>query len=390
MSKQWVMCISGIPDGMSHDPQIRWWRVDLGRDEADAVSRAIASRCINQGRLVRELETRLAARLEVPHAVVTSSGSAALYLALKACGVGEGDEVIVPAHTFIATAHAVLLCGARVRLVDVCPDRPLMDATALEASITDSTRAIVPVHLNGAACDMALIRATAEKHGLAVVEDAAQAFHSRNADGWLGTQSQAGAFSLSITKLLTAAAGGFVATRDRGIDEQMRRLRNHGALLTADNVFDYFGFDLKLTDLQAAVALQQLEKLEAHIKALKDVYTFYAEALSDLGYLRMLEVRMEAGELPLWAQVLCAQRDKVAARLAERGIESRPFHPCLASSPHLGCPGPFPSAEFFAAHGLTLPSGPNQSPEDLARVVEVLHDLGRELTEPLGPWEPGA
>lgn len=137
---------------------VPWWNTELGEAEIDGVAKAILGRHINQGELCSELERQLAQRLGVPHVAMTTSGSAALALSLMACGVGRDDEVILPALSYIATAHAVLLAGARVRLVDVRPDRPLIDPALIEAAITPRTKAILPVHLNGAACNMAAIR----------------------------------------------------------------------------------------------------------------------------------------------------------------------------------------------------------------------------------------
>lgn len=358
---------------------VPWWFTDLGDDEIGAITDAIRARHIQCGPVCAELEQRLAAVLGVPHVVMTSSGSAALAMSLLACGVGSGDEVIVPAATYIATAHACLLTGAEVKLVDVLPDRPLIDPVAVEAAVTGKTRAVIAVHLNGAACDMAAIDAVAGRHGLMVIEDAAQAFGSRNEAGLLGTQAHAGAFSMSIAKLIATGEGGFVAARDAQTYAKLLELRNQGVQSIARNLFDGFGFNFRLTDMLAAMGLAQVAKLPTKIEAVKRLYSHYFEGLTDLPYLRMLEMRMGAGEVPLWAIVLCAEREKAVELLERRGIQTRPVNPCLNASPHLANPGRFPNAERFCASGLRIPSGPDQSPANQERTIEALHDMAGEM-----------
>lgn len=359
--------------------RIPWWWTDIGQAEVRRVAQAIRDRHINRGPVCQELESRLAKVLGVPHVVLTSSGSTALLMSLLACGVSPGDEVILPAETFIAGAHAALLLGAKVRLVDVLPDRPLIDPARIQAAITPRTRVVLPVHLNGMACDVAAVKSVADEHGLRVVEDAAQAFAS-GADGQpAGTLGDLGAFSMGITKLITTGEGGFVATRSPGMYDKLLRLRNHGTRAIADNRFDELGFNFRMTDLQAAMGMAQLQRLQEKISAHAALYTFYQDAVADLHYLRLIPVHMERGEIPLWICALCSQREQVIALLAERDIEARPFHPCLADSRHLDATGGFPNARLFADHGMTLPSGPGQPEANLQRVADALHEVSDKI-----------
>lgn len=365
---------------------IPWWKQDLGDAEVEAVTRAIRERHINQGPVCRELEQRLAGQLGVPHVVAVSNGSQALLMALLACGVGPGDEVIVPAFTFIASAHAVLLLGASVRLVDVRRDRPLIDVDRIEAAITKKTKVIMPVHLNGRACDMAAINAVAARHGLRVVEDAAQAFCSRGPAGWLGTQADAGTFAMDMVKLMTTGEGGFIAVRDEELYTRLIRLRNQGVLPSASRVFDAFGFNFKFPDVLAAIGLAQASRLERRMQAVREVYRRYEGGLADLGFVRLLPVRTGAGELPMWVEVLSAERDRVEALLKQEGITTVPLPPCLAESGHLRAAGMFPNATFYGRHGLVLPCGPDQPPEAIDRVIEALHGMAAKIR---GRPEPG-
>lgn len=354
--------------------RIPWWRTDLGDAEVDAVTRAIRERHVNHGPVCGELEARLAEVLSVPHVTVTTSGSISLLLSLLACGVGPGDEVIIPAATFIAPAHAALLLGAKVRLVDVLPDRPLIDPRAVGAALSSRTKAVVAVHLNGRACDIDAIRTAVSGSGARVIEDGAQALQSRGPRGWLGTRSDLGAFSMGVTKLITTGEGGFVVTTDAAMHERLTKLRNHGVLAIADNVFDDLGCNFRLTDMQAAVGLAQLKQLPEKTAALRRLYRLYADGLKDVPGIDLLEVHVDDGELPLWAEVVCERRDEVRSQLAARGIGAKAFHPALSRSAHLDG-GEYPNAERFASTGLTLPSGPNQREEDVREVVAALREI---------------
>ena len=365
---------------------VPWWRTELGEAEIEALAQAIRQRHINQGPLCRQLEEQLAARLEIPHVATCCSGSVALYLALAACGVQAGDEVIVPAMSFIATAHAVLLRGAVVRLVDVLPEKPLIDADQIEQAVTERTRAIIAVHLNGAACDMEKINSIAKRHHLKVIEDAAQAFASTGPLGPLGTLGDVATFSMSIAKLMTTGEGGFVATRDAHIHERILKLRNQGVNNVSDNVFDDFGFNFRFNDMLASVGLAQLGALPQKVEAARRTYEFYRDQVGDLDFLRMMDADIDGGEVPLWSQVFCADRERVVALLEERGIQTRPINPPLCDSPHLGGEGAFPNARRLSRGMLGLPSGPHQDPSDLQRVVDALHDISDEM--PVLPVSP--
>ena len=360
------------------DRQIPWWRTDLGDAEIAAVARAIREHHINQGPVCEELERRLAELLDVPHVVTVANGSQAILAALLACGVGPGDEVIVPACTFIAGANAAALLGAKVRLVDVCRDRPVIDAGQAEAAVTGHTKVILAVHLNGRACDVAALNEIAARHGVKVLEDSAQAFCSRNDRGCLGTQADLGTFSMGLTKLITTGEGGFVAVRDEAMYTRLLRLRNQG-VLRGENTFAEPGLNFKLTDVQAAIGLAQVARLDERIAAVTRVYRFYEERLADLDHVRLINVRVDGGELPLWAEVICSERERVAAALLESGIRTTPYPPCLAESEHLSAAGEFPNARAFCERGLVLPCGTHQPEEDLRRVADALHQIVPEI-----------
>lgn len=359
----------------AHD--ISWWRTSFGADEAEAIAAAIRAEHISQGPVTAEFERRLAEILGVPYVVTTTSGSTALFMALKACDIGPGDEVILPSRSNIATPHAVLLAGATPVLVDCKPDLPIIDTDAIESLITSRTRAIIPVHLNGRAADMRVIHAIASKHGLRIVEDAAQALCSRNDSGPLGTQSCIGCFSLSVAKIISTGQGGYLATRDETLAKRLVGMRTHGVTDFINVTYSEVGFNFRLTDIQSSIGLVQLDRLSRRIEHVKEVYRMYEQGLSDLPFITMVPVNVEAGEIPIYIEVLCQNRQRLMDYLRARGIQARPFQPDLNTAAHLHTSRAFPNSRRFGEEGLCLPSGGEQPLENVCRVIQTLHDFAK-------------
>jgi len=360
--------------------EIPYWRTELRSEERDAAAGAVEQGALSMGRITASFEDELAEFFGVPYAVCTTSGSSALFLACGGLGLGPGDEVILPNRTFVATAHAVMLTGAKVRLVDVRPDCTIIDEDRIAAAITPRTRAICAVHLNGNNADMDRIRALARKEGLFVFEDAAQAFASRSRQGYLGTQSDAGCFSLGVTKLITTGQGGVVLAHSPEMAERLRRFRSHGVFDTYDARYERFGFNLKYTDIQASIGRVQLGRVAEKIARHKLVHAQYVEGLAGLPHLRMLEVDLAAGNVPLWAEALVADRENAIRLLGERGIQVRPFLPNLSEATHLDARDEdFPNSRPFAKHGIFLPSGPDLPPQAVERTIDAVRALGGQL-----------
>lgn len=358
---------------MNTSMKVPYWKTTLGDAEVENIRQSILAGSVGMGRVTEELERRFAATLGVPYAVCTTSGSAALYLAVVAAGVGPGDEVLVPNRTFMATAHAVLLAGGTVRLVDVHPGDTLIDEDALERRITPKTKAIIVVHLNGNSVDMARVHRAAKRRGIAVIEDAAQAFYSKDKGGFLGAQSDLGCFSLGITKLITTGQGGVVVTRRPELYEKLRLLRNHGVADTFLAEYQRFGFNFKFNDVLASIGLVQMDKLEEKRLAHLRLYHFYRAALAGVGDIEVMTVKKNEGNIPLWVEALVKDRDATVRHLAENDVQVRLFLPDLDRSSHLGPQGcDFPNSRRFSRDGIFLPSGPDLPLEAAARTVEVL------------------
>jgi len=354
---------------------IPWWRINFGEEEMRRVATAINNENISQGPVVVEFERLLAEYLGVPYVVATTSGSMALLMSLMVAGVGYGDEVIMPNRTWIATAHAPVMLGAKVVLVDVEVDRPIIDATKIEEAITPRTKVIMPVHLCGRSADMLEINRIARKHGLRVIEDAAQALGSCNGDGLLGTQSDMGCFSLSVAKIIATGQGGFIVTGDQKLYEKLVAIRTHGVGSVIDADWKQLGFNFRFTDILASIGIAQLECLDERIKKIKAIYSRYSDGIKGLHNLTLIPVNIDAGEVPIYVEVLCKERDKFIHFLAEEGIQARPFYPDLNKASYLQNDGCYPHSVQYDKEGIFLPSGPSQSIENVERVIKVMRSF---------------
>jgi dTDP-4-amino-4,6-dideoxygalactose transaminase len=352
--------------------QIRWWRTSFGKEEAIQICNSIEHEYISQGSVTADFEQKLARFLGIPYVVATTNGSTAILMALMAAGIKPGDEVIVPNRTWIAAAHAPLILGAKVRLVDVESERPIMDVTQFENLITPRTKAIIPAHLNGRSVNMREVHRIAQKNDLVVIEDAAQALGSRNEDGFLGTQSDMGCFSLSVAKIISTGQGGFVVTKNESLYKKLVAIRTHGVSDVINAQWTQLGFNFRFTDILASIGIHQIKRLPERIKKVKKIYKHYETAIQDLPFIKLIPVDIKNGEIPIYIETLCPDRDRLIKFLAANSIETRPFYPDLNLAQYFENPGRFPNSEVFGNQGLFLPSGPAQHIENIDRVINTL------------------
>ena len=356
---------------------ISWWRTSFGDREVEKLRESVQKECIGQGLVTEEFEEGISLALNVPFVVATTNGSAALYMALLSLGIGHGDEVIIPNRTWIASANAILLTGAKVVLVDVRSDLPLIDVAQIQSKITTQTKALMPVHLNGRSADMQGIQRLAEKFGIPIIEDACQAFFSSNSSGYLGTQSDVGCFSLGVTKLVSTGQGGFVVTKNRDVYERLKCIRNHGVTDEFTESYDQFGFNFKFTDLLASFGLVQLSRVSKRIVHLNKIYAKYESAISKFKCVNLLPVNVLNGEIPLYAEVLCPERKELENFLHFHNIQARIVPPDLSTSSCIKDDGSFPNSIRFSDQGLYLPCGPEQPLENIDFVIDTLYDFER-------------
>jgi perosamine synthetase len=348
-------------------------RPDIGEEEIAAVSEVLRSGMLVQGRRVAELEERWAAYVGVPHAIAFSNGTTALMSVFAGLGLGPGDEVITVAHTFAATANAILSTGATPVFVDIEPDTFLIDAARIEAAITPRTRAICPVHLFGLVADMDMIRAIADRHGLAVVEDAAQA-HGATFRGRRAGSFGEGVFSLYATKNMTTGEGGFVTTRDDRLADWLRLYRNQG--MRTRYSFEMLGYNFRLTDIGAAIGIAQFEKLERSITRRRQIARTYDGAFADLPVRVPVTPSGRAHVFHQYTLTVGPQRDAIIAAIRENGVGADIYYPVPAHRQayilERGLHADLPVTDAAAATTLALPIYPGLTQDEQRTVIEVV------------------
>jgi dTDP-4-amino-4,6-dideoxygalactose transaminase len=357
----------------------------IGDEEIAAVAETLRSGWLTTGPRAALLEERMAAYLEAEHVIAVASGTAAMHLSLVALGIGSGDEVITTPITWPATGNVIVHTGATPVFVDVRDDDLNIDPALAAAAVTDRTRAILPVHLAGQPCDLDPLHAL----GLPVVEDAAHALESRYRGRKLGALSAATCFSLYATKNVAAGEGGLIATDDEALADAVRNLclmrRGDGSLydLTVP------GFKANLPDVLAAIALVQLDKLEAHTRIRERHVALYDEGLAGLdGVHPLARDPRDTHALHLYvvridAERFGATRDEVQRALAGEGIATSihflPVHRLTWYREQFPEQPALPVAERAGAEVLSLPLSPAHADEDVLAVVDALHRLRARL-----------
>jgi len=349
--------------------------------ELGFVKGVLDSNFLNDGKVTEEFAGRIAKLVDAKFGLGVTSGTSAIYLSLVALGIGHGDEVIVPDITFIATANAVsMACGTPV-LVDVDLSTLNISVAALEAAITSKTKAVVPVHVSGRAAEIENIVRIARERGLAVVEDAAEAFCSRHNGRHLGTFGQTGCFSFSPNKVITTGQGGVIVTNDEAIFHRLRELKDQGRSVRGTggaDTHDRIGFNFKLTNLQAAVGLGQLGKLDARLERVGQTYRIYRDELAGVKGIRVLPFKIDQGEQPQWIDALAERRDELDNFLAENGAGCRRFwFPLHTQKPYRLDDADFPISTRLGKEAIWLPSAFQMTDDDVRTVCRLISQFYR-------------
>jgi perosamine synthetase len=346
---------------------IRLARPDVGEAELAAVAEVLESGQLTMGSKVEEFEYAIAGVVGTAHAAAVSSGTAALHVALLALEVGPGDEVIVPAYTFPATANAVELCGASAILVDVDPDTFLVDAGAVAAAVTERTRAVIAVHLFGRPVEWEALQ-TAVPQEVVLLEDAAGALGARYRGTPCGSLGVAACLSFHPRKIVTTAEGGAVTTDEAEIDLAVRRLRHHGWERMGE--MPHVGFNYRLPDVLCALGIPQLARLEELLQARERVAEWYRERLAEL----VLVPRAAEGDRHGWQAyvVQIDRRDGALATLREAGIEAQIGTWALHRLDPYRSQSPFPGADRAFERALARPLATTTTEAEVDRVCRVL------------------
>lgn len=353
---------------------------------------------LTQGPKVAEFERAFAERHQVSHALATTSCTTATHLGLVAAGVGPGDEVIVPAFTWVSTANVVVHCGATPVFCDVSTRDFNIDPAQIADKVTERTKAIIPVHLFGMVADMDAVRAAVPDH-VTIIEDAACAAGAAYKGAPAGALGDMAAFSFHPRKSVTTGEGGMLTTNDAALAEKADQLRNHGASVSEEQRhngarpyilpdFNLCGFNYRMTDLQGAIGVEQLKKLDRFIAERDARAAWFAEQLADIAWLRTPEV-------PNWAShawqsyvtyvdpdLAPLPRNEIMDKLKDLGVATRPgTHAVHMLGYYRDAYGihadAFPGARDSDANSMAIPLHNRMDPDDYDYVVEALHAIGR-------------
>jgi perosamine synthetase len=356
----------------------------LGQKELEYVTDCVRSGWVSSlGEYVKRFEREFAAYCGVRHGVATHNGTVALHLALVALGIGPGDEVILPTLTFVATANAVTYTGATPIFVDSEPDTWNLDPDAVARAITPRTRAIIAVHLYGHPADMDALRVLADRHRVVLLEDAAEAHGALYRGRRVGSLGDMSVFSFFGNKIITTGEGGMVLTDDSALAERCFFLENQGR--NKDNPYWHpeIGYNYRMTNMQAALGVAQLERIDELIAIRLRHAAHYRRRLSGVRGLGLPPCAAWADNVYWMYSVLVEEdygleRDAVMDRLRQRGIETRPVFYPIHTLPMYNQGQRFPIAEDIGRKGINLPSGATLTPQQLDMVCDALTELSRD------------
>ena len=355
------------------------YQPELNGNEKKYVNECLDTSWISaKGRFVGEFESSVADYLGVNHAVSVCNGTVALHLALMALGIGEGDEVIVPSLTYVASANAITYTGAIPVFADSLYESWQIDPEDVERKITERTRAIMVVHLYGQPCDMDRIMKIAEAHDLFVIEDCAEAFGSEYKGKKVGGFGDISAFSFYGNKTITTGEGGMVVTNDRVLYERASHLKDQGLAFDREYWHDIVGYNYRMTNICAAIGLAQMEQADSFIARKKLLAERYIEYLKDTPVEVPPVVADTVNTYWMFSVLLPSadQRDALRTRLREAGVETRPlFYPIHLMPMYSQKYKKLKVSEDLGLRGINLPSWPGLTDEQVRYICDIIRDF---------------
>ncbi len=344
----------------------------------------------SKGRYVDAFEKNFSQYCGTKHGITASNGTASLHLALASIGLKEGDEVIVPTFTMISSVLAIVYCRAKPVLVDAEPETLNMDVTQIEEKITDKTKAILPVHIYGHPCDMDPIKSLAKKHGLYIVEDAAEAHGAEYKGKKAGGIGDVGCFSFYANKIITCGEGGMIVTNDEGIAARARSIKDLSFEKGKERVYLHseVGYNYRITNLQAAVGLAQFERIGELVEMRRRNAHLYGDFLENVHGLR-LPIEKSWAKNVYWMYSILVEpgfgvgRDELMKKLAEKGVETRSFFVPMHKQPvfrkmHLFGGERYPVGEELSQKGLYLPSSSGLKIDEIRYICDTVAGIKKE------------
>ena len=350
----------------------------IGKEEISAVTSilrdgALTSAANQGGRHVQAFEKSAASFVKSKYAVAVNSGTSALQAALYALDIKRGDEVLVPSFTFVATANAIVSTGAKPVFVDILKENYTIDPDDLQKKITKKTRVIMPVHLYGNVASIKRISEIAKKYNLAVIEDAAQSLGSTYKGRHTGTFFEMGCFSMYPAKVMTSGEGGFIVTDSKRLRDKLLMIRNHGMIHGYDTTV--FGLNLRLPEINAAIATIQMKKLLNFLKSRKKNAELLSQLISDLKIQLPSQQKDENVNWYLYT-IATKKRDQLLKRLHQKGIGAASYYPTpVHETPFYRLKQRLPVTTWAASHVISLPIHPQVTQKNIKFIAKTLHDV---------------
>lgn len=369
---------------MNNDSYIPIAKPDLSGNEKKYLVSCLSSSWISsKGEFIDKFEAAFAKFIGTKYAVATSNGTTALHLALVALGIGKNDEVIIPDLTFVATANSVAYTGAKPILVDVDGEIWNIDPKKIKAKITSRTKAIMPVHLYGHPAKMDEILSLASRYNLMIIEDAAEAHGAEVLIGknkWqkVGSIGDVGCFSFYGNKIITTGEGGMIVTNNKKLAIKMKILRDHGQIPGRRYYHKYIGFNYRMTNMQAAIGLAQLERIKKFVDKKREIADDYNRLLKKIPGITLPPNAFWAKNIYWMYSILVDKpypltRDELIKALQKENIESRPFfYPLHQLPPYRQSASSYPKASYISRHGLNLPSSTVLTKKQILKVAKII------------------
>lgn len=346
----------------------------IDHKEIDAVSEYLKSNpWLTEFKKTEEFESLICQYSKAKHCIIVNNGTVSLTLALQALNVKAGDEVIVPDLSMIATPNSAVMFGATIKFVDVEKDTLCMDINKAKDAITNKTKALIYVSLNGRSGDLNAVRKLCDDHNIAMLEDSAQSLGSFYNQKHLGTFGHIGSISFSSQKIITTGQGGALITNDDGLAVKLRKLKDFGRVRAGIDIHEEIGYNFKFTDLLAVIGCEQMKKLNDRVKRKKEIYSLYAKELGNIKEIEFVPVDLSR-TAPWFVDVYINNPDELQSYLKENKIGSRRVYPPMHSQKayaeynHLQ----FPVTEYYSTRGLWLPSSSNLSDEKIKYICDTI------------------
>ncbi len=350
----------------------------MGKEEISAVTSilrngALTSAANQGGKHVQAFENSVASFVKSKYAIAVNSGTAALQAALYALDIKKGDEVLVPSFTFVATANAIVSTGAKPVFVDILKENYTIDSDDLQKKITKKTRAIIPVHLYGNVANIERLSEITKKYNLPIIEDSAQSLGSTYKGKHTGTFFEMGCYSMYPAKVMTSGEGGFIVTNNKKLRDKLLMIRNHGMIHGYDT--RVFGLNLRLPEINAAIATIQMKKLPNFLKSRKNNATLLSKLISDLKIKLPHQQKNESVNWYLYT-IATEKRDKLLKKLNEKGIGAASYYPTpVHKTPYYKLNTKLPVTDWAASHVISLPIHPKVTQKNIEFIAKTMRDI---------------